>query len=198
MSLGHHCAALLAFARRPLHRLHEFARDKRGISAVEFAMLLPLMVTLYLGGVEFSQAIAIDRKVTLVSRSLADLVSQTGAPVTNTDMSSMLAASAAVLAPYQDSKLSIVVSSVRVDAQGVAKVAWSDAKNGTARAVGSTVTLPLALNTASTSLIWAEAQYAYKPTIGYVITGTLDLKDHMYMRPRVTDCIAREGVTGSC
>ena len=55
---------LLARARRPIRRL---LRDKRGISAVEFAMLLPLMVTLYLGGVEVSQAVAIDRKVTLVA-----------------------------------------------------------------------------------------------------------------------------------
>ena len=51
---------LLARVRRPIQRL---LRDKRGISAVEFAMLLPLMVTLYLGGVEVSQAVAIDRSI---------------------------------------------------------------------------------------------------------------------------------------
>ena len=51
-----------------------------------------------------------------------------------------------------------------IDANGVAKVVWSKTKNGTARAVNSTVTLPTALNVASTSLIWAEAQYAYTPT----------------------------------
>ena len=66
-------ALLVARARRPIRRL---LRDKRGVSAVEFAMLLPLMVTLYLGGVEVSQAVAIDRKVTLVARSLGDLVAQ--------------------------------------------------------------------------------------------------------------------------
>ena len=31
------------------HALAGFARDQRGVSAVEFAMLLPLMITLYLG-----------------------------------------------------------------------------------------------------------------------------------------------------
>jgi hypothetical protein len=57
--------------------------------------------------------------------------------------------------------------------------------------VGSVVTLPTALNVASTSLIWAEVQYANTPAIGYVITGTLTLKDQMYMGPRVSNSVAR-------
>ena len=180
-------ALLVARTRRPIRR---FLRDKRGISAVEFAMLLPLMITLYLGGVEVSQAVAVDRKVTLISRSLGDLVAQ-ATTVTNAEMTNILAATAAIIVPYVDAKLKITVSSVVIDAQGVAKIAWSDTKNGTARAVGSTVTLPAALNTASTSLIWAESQYAYTPVIGYVITGTMTLKDQIYMRPRLSDTVAR-------
>ena len=180
-------ALIAARARRPLRR---FLRDKRGVSAVEFAMLLPLMITLYLGGVEVSQAVAVDRKVTLISRSLGDLVAQ-ATTVSNADMTNILAATAAIIVPYVDAKLKITVSSVVIDAQGVAKIAWSDTKNGTARAVGSTVTLPAALNTASSSLIWAESQYAYTPVIGYVITGTMTLKDQIYMRPRLSDTVAR-------
>ena len=79
-------------------------------------------------------------------------------------MTNILAATTGVIVPYADGKLKIVVSSVTIDNNGVAKVAWSDTKNGTARAVGSTVTLPAALNVANTSLIWAESQYAYTPT----------------------------------
>jgi Flp pilus assembly protein TadG len=178
---------LIARVRRPLRR---FLRDKRGISAVEFAMLLPLMVTLYLGGVEISQAVAIDRKVTLIARTVADLVAQ-ATSVSNSDMTNILGASAAIIVPYQDTKLKITVSSVVIDSQGVAKVAWSSTKNGTARTVGSTVTLPTALNVANTSLIWGEVQYAYTPAIGYVITGTKNLTDQIYMRPRLSDTVAR-------
>ena len=35
-------------------RLTRLAGDERGVSAVEFALLLPVMLTLYLGGVEVS------------------------------------------------------------------------------------------------------------------------------------------------
>ena len=177
--------------------IRRFHKAQGGAAAVEFAMLLPLMVTLYLGGVEVSQAVAIDRKVTLIARSLGDLVAQ-ATNVTNAEMSNILTASAAIVVPYQDTKLNITVSSVKIDAAGVAKIAWSDTKGGTARAVGSTVTLPAALNTASTTLIWAEAQYAYTPTIGYVITGTMNLRDQIYMRPRLSDCVTRDGVVSTC
>jgi Flp pilus assembly protein TadG len=187
-------AILLARARRSIRR---FLRDKQGVSAVEFAMLLPLMVALYLGGVEVSSAIAIDRKVTLVARTLGDLVAQTTS-VTSTDVSNILGASASIVQPYDDSKLKITVSDVKIDSQGNAKIAWSDTKNGTARTVGSTVTLPTALNTASTHLVWAEVQYAYTPAVGYIITGTRNLTDQIYMRPRLSDCVLRQGVTTTC
>jgi Flp pilus assembly protein TadG len=167
-----------------------FAQDKRGVSAVEFAMLLPLMITLYLGSVEVSQGIGIDRKVTLTTRTVADLASQVSS-INNADMTNMLNASSAVIVPYDTSKLKVTVSEITIDSTGVAKIVWSDTLNGTKRAVGSTVTLPTALNVPSTSLIWSEVAYTYKPTIGYVVTGTLNLSDQIYMRPRVSDSVSR-------
>jgi Flp pilus assembly protein TadG len=172
-------------------------RDERGVSAVEFAMLLPLMVTLYLGAVELSQGIGADRKVTLTARTVSDLVSQV-ASVSNSDMTNSLNAASAVIAPFSTSNLKVVVSSVKIDAQGKATVAWSDTLNGTARAKGSTVTLPAALAIPNSSLIWSEVSYNYKPVIGYVITGAMNLKDHIYMRPRMSDCVLREGQVTSC
>jgi Flp pilus assembly protein TadG len=187
-------ALILARARRPLRR---FLADKRGVSAVEFAMLLPLMVTLYLGGVEVSSAVAIDRKMTLVARTLGDLVAQ-ATSVDNATMTSILSATTAVMAPYPDTNLKITVSSIQINSQGVAKISWSDTKNGTARSIGAIVTLPAPLNVASTSLIWAEASYAYTPTIGYVMTGTKTLTDQIYMRPRLSDCVLRPATQTSC
>ncbi len=171
-------------------RFGRLARDERGVSAVEFAMLLPLMVTLYLGAVELSQGIGADRKVTITARTVADLVSQV-TTVNNNDMTNSLNAATAVIAPFSAAQLKVVVSSIAIDAQGKATIAWSDTLNGTARAKGSTVALPAALAIPNSSLIWSEVQYNYKPVIGYVITGSLNLKDQIYMRPRMSDSVAR-------
>ena len=172
--------------------LRRLCGDQRGISAVEFALLLPLMLTLYLGAVEISQAIGIDRKVTLTSRTVADLASQVSS-LDSSDMSDILAASSSVIAPYDSSKLAVIVSEVTIDANSKATITWSCTLGGTAHAVGSAVTLPSALNVANTSLIWGEAAYSYTPVIGYVVTQTLQLSDHIYMSPRVSS-----SVSGSC
>src|SRR4051794_1733554 len=100
-------------------RIVSFARDRRGISAVEFAMLLPLMVTLYLGVVEVTQGVAIDRKVTLTTRTMADLASRVTS-INNADMTNMLNATSAVIAPYDQSRVKVVLSAVNIDANGTA------------------------------------------------------------------------------
>ena len=171
-------------------RLARCIRDERGVSAVEFALLLPLMVTLYLGGVEVSQGLTIDRKVTLVARTVTDLAAQVSS-ITNADMTNILNASTAVMLPYSMAQVKVTISQVTIDGDGKATIAWSDTKNGTARANGSAVTLPPALNVPNSSLIWGEVSYTYKPVIGYVITGTMNLTDKIYMRPRLSDSVTR-------
>ena len=171
-------------------RLRHLVGDERGVGAVEFAMLLPLMLSLYLGAVEISQGIGADRKVTLTARTICDLVSQVQS-VSNSDMTNALNAASSVMAPFPVGNLKVTVSSVKIDANGKATIDWSDSLNGTARSKGSTVTLPAALNVANSYLIWSEVQYSYKPVIGYVVSGTLTLKDQIYMRPRVSDTVAR-------
>jgi len=179
-----------AFLTKLSRQVATLRRDQKGVSAVEFAMLLPLMVTLYLGAVEVSDAVAAHRKVTLTARTVADLASQV-TDVNNTYMEDIKKAAAAVVAPFPPGELKVTVSAVTIDANGVAKIAWSDTLNGTARAVNSTVALPSALNVPNTQLIWSEVHYNYVPSIGHVVTGALNLFDQIYMRPRLSESVNR-------
>jgi Flp pilus assembly protein TadG len=166
------------------------ARDCRGASAVEFAMLAPVMLTLFLGSVETSQGIAVKRKVSLTAHTLADLTTQY-TDVTNADMSNILNAASAIMAPYPAASLQAVVSELSVNAQGVASVVWSDTLNGTALNAGEVVSVPAAMAVPNTYLILAQVQYSYTPNYGYVVTGTLTLTDQMLMDPRQSNAIAR-------
>lgn len=181
-----------ALAARFTSRLSQFCSERRAIAAVEFAMLLPVLVSLYLGCVELSRGIAADRKVTLVAHTVADLATQF-TDIADSDMSNILNASAAIMAPYASSSLQAVVSELAIDNKGNATVVWSDTLNGTARTVGQAVTIPSTLAVPNTYLVLGETTYNYDPIFGYVITGTLTLTDKIYMQPRVAVCVTRNG-----
>lgn len=172
-------------------RLRDWYRDKRGAAAMEFGLILPFMATLLIGGVELGEGYGIDVKVTDTAHIVADLVTQ-NTSINNATMSSILNASSSTIAPYAASNLIVTVSEITTNASGVATVTWSDSLNGTARTVGSVVSLPSSLaGTKSISLILGEVSYAYTPGMGYTITGTVTLRDSYYLYPRNSSSVTR-------
>lgn len=172
--------------RAALRRLmRRFGRRETGVAAVEFGFIMPIMVTMFFGLVETTQGVMIDRKVTLLNRTLADLTSQ-ATVIDTTEKNNIFAASTATVAPFPENSVGMTVSSVVVNSSGVAKVCWTESLNMTGLAEGSTITLPTGLNVPSTSLIVAKSDYSYTPTVGYTLTGTIHIGgDAIYMRPRL-------------
>jgi Flp pilus assembly protein TadG len=169
-------------------QLSHFMRDRRGVSAVEFAFVAPLLIALYLGCAEIADGVAADRKVSLVAGALANLPAQV-TTISSTEMTNILDASSAIIAPYNASKLTMTVSCLKIDGNAVAKVQWSTTRNGTARAAGSVYSFSSsasALDVKNSWLILSEVTYAYTPTVGYTISGTLTLSDQMFMAPRIS------------
>ena len=175
--------------RRARKAANAFVADQRGLGAVEFALLLPVMALLYLGSFEVAQGVAINRMVALTSSTVTNLVSQYTTISASQDMPDILNASAQILTPYSAAKATVIVSCITIDAKGKATVTWSKALNGTAKAVGSTVTVPLALATPNTVLIFGEASYAYVPLIDFLNFGTMTLYSSGYMFPRSSPTI---------
>jgi Flp pilus assembly protein TadG len=184
----------LACLARPWPRLWQFAGDCRGLSAIEFAMLLPILITLFFGTIELSSGLAISRKVTLTAHTVADLASQL-TTVKPSDSTDMLAASSSIMWPYVNNpvtandlakSLKIVLSCVDIDVNGNATIAWSDTLNGTAHGKGSATTVPAALinKNTHTGLLWGEVSTTYTPTFATNLVGTMTLRDQFYMAPR--------------
>jgi Flp pilus assembly protein TadG len=174
---------MTAMTSSMLRAFRRFGRDRRGVSAVEFAFIAPVMIGLYLGCAEISDGVAADRKVSLTAGALANLTSQV-TTVSTADMTNILDASSAIIAPYAAANLKMTVTCLSIDANKNAKVKWSVTRNGTVES--GTLTIPAALDVANTQLIYSEVSYAYTPIVGYTISGTLTLSDHMYMSPRIT------------
>jgi len=165
--------------------------DIRAVAAVEFAIVLPFMLLLYVGGVELGDGLAISVKSSETAHTIADLVSR-NACVTDSTLNTMLGASTAVIAPYPITNATITVSEVSTDASGNATVTWSKALGGSPRPVNQPMTLPAALGTpspANISMILGEVTYQYTPNLGYTVSGTVPIGDSYYLFPRVSSTV---------
>jgi Flp pilus assembly protein TadG len=161
--------------------------DGRGNAAVEFAVIVPVMLVMFFGTVEFSSGVAVDRKVTLMARTLSDLTSQSTS-VATTDLTNFFAASNAIMTPYSSTPTQATISELWIDPSTLsARVQWS--QWAVPRAVKSTVVIPAALAVGGTYLIYSEVNYVYTPAVGYVMKGGVTLKDYAYTRPRQSTCV---------
>jgi Flp pilus assembly protein TadG len=184
---------------RALLRIARFARDTRAVAAVEFALILPLMLLLYLGGVEGAQLYAVDRKVATVAGTVADLVARTKGVLDSDDLEDYFEAATNILQPGQVASLAQVVTLIFIDEDGAATVEWSRA-HGTGVAYGEDDAYGLNADSeisqlarnASGYLVVGEASFPYEPITGLGIPATVDLRHIEYFLPRLEGNITIE------
>ncbi|HMG78472.1 MAG TPA: TadE/TadG family type IV pilus assembly protein [Xanthobacteraceae bacterium] len=171
--------------------LRRFARDRDGVSAVEFAIILPFMLTLYLGSVELGEGLSIKFKTTLAARTVTDLASQY-VSIDGPNMQNILGASSKVLSPYSTASVIVTLSELTVNASGKGVVKWSCSLNGTpyTTSPAQKLTMPTNLRTSGITVLFGEVTYPYTPPIGYAITGTFNIYQNMYFYPRLSGTIS--------
>ncbi len=173
-----------------VRRLRSAGRDERGVAAVEFAVVLPFMLFLYMGMSAVTEAVSCSRAVATLARTLADITSQQPAnqAMTDTQAQEIFNASTAVLSPFSSAGVKMTLSNVEFVANAAssgsnnldAKTRWTVTfSGGTLRpcvgnpklapvangASPSPTTMPLGLYT-SGFLIVADVTYAYTPSFG--------------------------------
>lgn len=167
-------------------RLTTLPGDRSGMSAVEFALMMPVILLLFMVGFAFSDAIACNRKVTTTAKSIADLTSRYSS-VASSDLSTILAASTQVLAPYKASLATIRVSEVKVTGASTSTVQWSQASNGSALATNAAVAVPSGMAAVGSYLVMGEVSYSYTPLFTYGVAQPMTLYDRVFMSPRMSD-----------
>ena len=185
-----HCGKIptTLIGSRLRRRIGAFAADGDGVAATEFAFIVPLMLVMFFGTVEFCSAIAVDRKVTLMARTLSDLTSQSTS-VRDSDISNFFAASTSIMYPYSTTPVNATISELYVDpTTKQARVQWS--KGSVPIADKTVVGIPADLAVGGTYLIYSQVSYQYVPNVGYVMAKTgINLSDVAYTRPRQSTCV---------
>jgi Flp pilus assembly protein TadG len=176
--------------------------DCNAVAAIEFAMIVPIMLVMFFGTVEISSGVAVDRKVTLVARTLSDLTSQSPGSVADTNLTNSFYASGAIFTPYSltPTNATFKISELYIEPTTLkATVQWSRSATmnaagavvlGAGRVAGTAVTIPSGLVVSGSYLIFSEVSYLYTPAVGYVMSKAgVTLSDVAYTRPRQSQCV---------
>jgi Flp pilus assembly protein TadG len=179
-----------------IDRMRDTARklsgDNRGVAAVEFAFIAPLLITLYLGTLEVSGALQMNKRVGRAASTTADIIGQLEKDELNkSTLEGILKIGKAVTQPYNLTQPKIIATGVAIDAGGDATVLWSrqldDATFSKPYVAGVPVTIPEKVKIANTFLIKVEAKIDYHPLTTWSIaqsTGKIDMGEVYYLRPR--------------
>ena len=150
-------------------------RCQRGTSATEFALLLPILIFLFFGLLEVSDAMTVNRKVAISSNTMADLTAQSTA-LSHTDVDGLLEGVLSILEPADTTTLEIdLVSVVWDSATSKPVVHWSRDEDGNTPYTAGVEYTGLDDTTildASASLIVVEMSYSFTSSLSNKILGS--------------------------
>jgi Flp pilus assembly protein TadG len=175
--------------------LKRFWRDRRGVSAVEFALIAPVLLIFYCGLAELTQAMMAQRRLGNITSSIGDLVAQS-AQLSDARKEDIFQIGAITMAPFPTDTLRMCLVSITSDSTGKDTVAWSENKNSHANCpakgtvLGSTV-IPVGVLPANQSVIMAKASYGYASPIKLILPSTLNFYRTFYLRPRKSETVLR-------
>jgi Flp pilus assembly protein TadG len=183
-----HASSRPGFIERARRRLRAHAES--GMAAVEFSLILPIMVVLWIGGVEVTQGLSIDRRLNSLAAGVGDLIARTKT-LNYSQVAAIFNLAPGAMFPYPGTNVQIRVTAVNVSSGGTATVGWSCGRNTTpySKGAGMNTFVPSALRVASSQVIMTEVVTTYTPTVGYVITGTRTLDDRLFFVPRLVASI---------
>jgi Flp pilus assembly protein TadG len=157
--------------------LRSNVRDERGVAAIEFALVAPILFILYFMTMEVSQAIETNKKIGRISSMVGDLVAQQN--LSRSDLDGILDIGAAIIQPYGRSQPTIVVEHIRIEDKPnptKAFITWSRQLEGSTKKPGASenteTMVPEELMERGRHLVRVTTRLNYRP----VITWTAEQK----------------------
>ncbi len=177
-----------------LHRLTKrFIGDREGVGAIEFAILFPILVMLYVGAFEITIGLSMSKRASRAAGMITDIVTQQKS-VTKAWLADMPSVASAVFVPYASSGLKVKVTGIALDGSANPKVAWSWAQDGSRPyVVNSATTVPTDMKKANIFLVRTELSIPYKlflfaPNL-MPNQSTINISRAYFYLPRASDTV---------
>jgi Flp pilus assembly protein TadG len=165
-----------------MRSIRRFGGDQRGLAAIEFALILPVLFLLYFGSVEIISAYNAQRRVSHIAAVIADITAQ-GRTISTADLTDLFKVGEVMMDPFPASGLKQRIASLQANGAGQVSTVWSANSN---YPNGPALTVPAGYLAANESVIVAEVIYDYTSPLRLVIPGVVQFDRRSYFRPRVS------------
>lgn len=169
--------------------LRRAAADRRGVSAIEFALIFPVIFVLHIAAAEALQVYQAQRNVAHIAAAMADITAQNRA-VSTEELNDILAAGTSMLHPFPLESLQQRISSISANSSGSVSVDWTVKKN---YGLGGSPSVPSGYLAAGESVIVTDVVYDYRSALGFFLPDTIRMTRHAYVRPRLVLKIDKVG-----
>jgi Flp pilus assembly protein TadG len=174
--------------RQLSRKASQFCRHTEGAAAIEMAFIFPVMVGLYFGMVDVTNALSANRKVTIAASTIADLVTQAPGQISKADLNGFYkAVEPIVMDQFPAGDVGIEVLDYRKQTNGSITKQWDDNNGKTCGAAptASEIAGFDKLMTDGNDIIIARVCVTIKPVTGEIAGyGSITLSEQFALRPR--------------
>jgi len=165
-------------------------KNEDGVAAIEFAIIAPLMITMYFGLAEIASAISVDRKISHGANVAADLVTQNAA-MASEDLEEALVAAVRVMDVNNVGDVTIDIRSFVLDEDGNPQsegVVQFNSGAATLEAFDATELHTRILNENS-GIVVTRVAYTYSPLKLRFFNTDVNLKETFMLKPRRSNSV---------
>jgi len=179
---------------KALIRFHwRFRRDNRGVAAVEFALVAPVLIMAYLGMAELTLGLMASQRTSHLAATLGDLASQSD-NLTAANLSDLWYIGGSMLEPFTTTGLKMRLTEVEMNTSNKAVVIWSQDSNWTNYATGTVISQITTTQLAQGQyMMMTDVEYDYVSPIGNFLPGTTKITDTFYHHPRNGNQVTQTG-----
>lgn len=187
------CQRRMTTRKRSL--LGQLMSDRSGISGLEFALLLPLIIALFAATLDLGEALMVNRRLNQIATTTSDITSQE--PTwTASSIQTLVEGTSSMLTPFDATALKVQVSVLNVSSTGTATVAWSYGYHTAALSKGaaSPVAIPATIAESGVQMVVTVVDYNLTTVFTSLLSKVTGLESYhlgstALSRPRVGNAV---------
>jgi Flp pilus assembly protein TadG len=185
-------------ARSSASALREGAMSESGVSAIEFALIAPVLIVMFMGLCDLCTAVMTQLHVDRAAEGTGD-VTATYSALQLSDMADMFTVASQFLQPYSSTPLNVRITNVYAASDYTAKVYWSCSNSAnlspyaanatvtttpTGAPIGAIVLSAPGYTDLNSGVIIVEISYKFSSPTGRIINTTPTMTSTAYLQPR--------------